>query len=382
MRRSAARRRAARSLAAAIAVAMGLAGELPDACPQEPQVGRRGARPGSRAGLRRDARAADVASGSWSTCRGRRSRPTRRRDPRDGPTAAGGAWRAPRSSPRPRRPSRRASACRSRACRRAAAARRSPSAPAHAGQPVRALERGDADAPGARRRVRHARRGAGAGRRLQQAGSPGGWVVEEAPSGAGRLRLLETDARRSAWSLPARPGTPRRRRRHLPRAARGAAGDDGTLTVVNVAQPRGLPARAWCPTSCRRPSFPQIEALKAQAVAARTYALRNRGQFAAKGYDICATPACQVYRGPVHRAPALRPGGGGDARHRRDVPRRPHQRALHLHLRRPHRGRREHLRGRGRRRTCAASPACPSARPGSSIRTHGDAARVRRRRRA
>src|SRR5256712_12946474 len=44
-------------------------------------------------------------------------------------------------------------------------------------------------------------------------------------------------------------------------------------------------------------AFPEMEALKAQGVAAGTYALRNMGQFAAKGYDICATPACQVYRG-------------------------------------------------------------------------------------
>lgn len=43
--------------------------------------------------------------------------------------------------------------------------------------------------------------------------------------------------------------------------------------------------------------FDAIEALKAQAVAARTYALAHRGQFEAEGYDICATPKCQVYGG-------------------------------------------------------------------------------------
>jgi stage II sporulation protein D len=43
--------------------------------------------------------------------------------------------------------------------------------------------------------------------------------------------------------------------------------------------------------------FPQIEALKAQAVAARTYIIRNLGQFEAQGFDICATDQCQVYRG-------------------------------------------------------------------------------------
>src|SRR4029453_1665243 len=43
--------------------------------------------------------------------------------------------------------------------------------------------------------------------------------------------------------------------------------------------------------------FNQIEALKAQAVAARTYAVRNLGEFTDEGYDICATPRCQVYGG-------------------------------------------------------------------------------------
>lgn len=43
--------------------------------------------------------------------------------------------------------------------------------------------------------------------------------------------------------------------------------------------------------------FDAIEALKAQAVAARTYALAHRGQFDAEGYDLCATPKCQVYGG-------------------------------------------------------------------------------------
>ena len=44
-------------------------------------------------------------------------------------------------------------------------------------------------------------------------------------------------------------------------------------------------------------AWPEIEALKAQAVAARTYALGNRGQYAEEGYDLCDTPRCQVYGG-------------------------------------------------------------------------------------
>lgn len=43
--------------------------------------------------------------------------------------------------------------------------------------------------------------------------------------------------------------------------------------------------------------YDEIEALKAQAVAARTYAYAHRAQFQAEGYDLCATAKCQVYAG-------------------------------------------------------------------------------------
>jgi len=44
------------------------------------------------------------------------------------------------------------------------------------------------------------------------------------------------------------------------------------------------------------PSYP-LEALKAQAVAARSFALKNRGKHKLEGFDICATTHCQVYTG-------------------------------------------------------------------------------------
>jgi peptidoglycan hydrolase-like amidase len=43
--------------------------------------------------------------------------------------------------------------------------------------------------------------------------------------------------------------------------------------------------------------FPELEALKAQAVAARTYAVAHLGDHDDEGWDICATPACQAYHG-------------------------------------------------------------------------------------
>jgi stage II sporulation protein D len=44
------------------------------------------------------------------------------------------------------------------------------------------------------------------------------------------------------------------------------------------------------------PEWP-FEALKAQAILARTYAVKNRGRFAARGYDLDATENSQLYRG-------------------------------------------------------------------------------------
>jgi stage II sporulation protein D len=49
--------------------------------------------------------------------------------------------------------------------------------------------------------------------------------------------------------------------------------------------------------------YPAIEALKAQAVAARTYALKNRGQFMAQGFDLLPTTRSQVYRGLTSENP-------------------------------------------------------------------------------
>ncbi len=43
--------------------------------------------------------------------------------------------------------------------------------------------------------------------------------------------------------------------------------------------------------------FSAFEALKAQAVAARTYALKNLGLYQDLGFDLCDTPQCQVYGG-------------------------------------------------------------------------------------
>jgi stage II sporulation protein D len=134
--------------------------------------------------------------------------------------------------------------------------------------------------------------------RLQQQGLSGGWIAEEPREPTpGRLKLVETgDEFSSASVVPAQPedtlsadGMPYR---GVLEVRPGQAG----LTVVNVINLEDY-LKGVVPNELSPDAFPQIEALKAQAVAARTYVLRNRGGYASRGYDICATPSCQVYRG-------------------------------------------------------------------------------------
>ena len=76
----------------------------------------------------------------------------------------------------------------------------------------------------------------------------------------------------------------------------------GALTVVNELgledYVKGVVANELSPGG-----YPAIEALKAQAIAARTYALKNRGQFMSQGFDILPTTRSQVYRGLTSENP-------------------------------------------------------------------------------
>lgn len=72
----------------------------------------------------------------------------------------------------------------------------------------------------------------------------------------------------------------------------GAAG----VTVINVVNLEEY-LRGVVPAEMGPRSFPDLEALKAQAVAARTYAVAHLGDHAAEGYDLCDSQSCQVYEG-------------------------------------------------------------------------------------
>jgi stage II sporulation protein D len=70
----------------------------------------------------------------------------------------------------------------------------------------------------------------------------------------------------------------------------------GTLNVVNRVDIEEY-LYGVVPAEMGPKRYDELESLKAQAVAARTYAMAHRAQFEAEGYDLCATPKCQVYAG-------------------------------------------------------------------------------------
>ena len=71
---------------------------------------------------------------------------------------------------------------------------------------------------------------------------------------------------------------------------------NGKLLVINELNIEAY-LEGVVPAEMGPSAFPQLAALKAQAVAARTYAVAHVGDHEDEGYDLCATPACQVYGG-------------------------------------------------------------------------------------
>jgi stage II sporulation protein D len=121
---------------------------------------------------------------------------------------------------------------------------------------------------------------------------------------AGRIRLIETgDELERARVQPADAGAqlvvdtmPYRG------VVEVLPAEEARITVVNVV-PLEAYLRGVVPNELAPEAFPQIEAQKAQAVAARSYVLAHLGDYASRGYDVCATAACQVYRGSSSEHP-------------------------------------------------------------------------------
>ncbi|MFL6197224.1 MAG: SpoIID/LytB domain-containing protein [Thermoanaerobaculia bacterium] len=139
-------------------------------------------------------------------------------------------------------------------------------------------------------------------RRLASIGVTGAFVVNEgAAVSAPALRVIIGDSSTvytGRWVSVSPIGNPSVRVRGKRYRGRMLVylNDRGSLNLINE-----LPVedylRGVVPSEMGPELYNQLEALKAQAVAARTYTLRNMGEFAREGYDICATPRCQVYGG-------------------------------------------------------------------------------------
>ncbi len=71
---------------------------------------------------------------------------------------------------------------------------------------------------------------------------------------------------------------------------------DGRLTLVNQLELEDY-VRGVVPKEMGANEYPNVEALKVQAVAARTYVVANRGKRRGEGFDLLDTPLDQVYGG-------------------------------------------------------------------------------------
>ena len=139
---------------------------------------------------------------------------------------------------------------------------------------------------------------------LRQAGFKEAWIVrEDVPEfGAnpfwllndGKLHSLPTES--TLYFIPANPqsfleaGDRSYRGFFILKSSRRG------LTLVNVLNLEDY-LKSVVPGEMSPLEFGSIEALKAQAVAARTYALKNMGQFQSSGYDLLHTPRSQIYLG-------------------------------------------------------------------------------------
>jgi stage II sporulation protein D len=147
--------------------------------------------------------------------------------------------------------------------------------------------------------------------RLRSAGLTGLWIAEE-PAKEIRgvnLRIVDTETYESHATglerLAVTP-SPAGRVRVEGKPYRGVVevriSPYGTVRAVNWIDLEQY-LRGVVPAELGPEVWPQLEALKAQAVAARTYAWKHLGQFEDEGFDLCATPRCQVYGGRAAEHP-------------------------------------------------------------------------------
>lgn len=142
--------------------------------------------------------------------------------------------------------------------------------------------------------------------KLQDLGYDELWVASEARPNAPRkgralYAVTERYDRRAlpldgVWLKPAGELTFLQGKGHYRGKVEVFPNAQGRLTVVNTLDLETY-LRGVVPKEMGAWEFPSLEALKAQAVAARTYAVANRGKRALDGFDMGDTIADQVYGG-------------------------------------------------------------------------------------
>ncbi|HKB06830.1 MAG TPA: SpoIID/LytB domain-containing protein [Candidatus Polarisedimenticolia bacterium] len=141
--------------------------------------------------------------------------------------------------------------------------------------------------------------------RLSEEGFNELWIADEGRAVGGRLRVRLVDDRWHNFLTsydrvliqPARPGALLRVDQNLYRGRiEGRVSKSGNMQLVNELDMEDY-LRGVVPNEMGPGVYPELQALKAQAVAARTYIVANLGLYSDDGFDVCDSPQCQVYKG-------------------------------------------------------------------------------------
>jgi len=147
--------------------------------------------------------------------------------------------------------------------------------------------------------------------RLSEEGFTELWIADEGRAVGGRLRIRLVDDRWRNFLTgydrvliqPARPGSLLRVDQNLYRGLlEGRVGKAGSLQLINELDMEDY-LRGVVPNEMGPGVYPELQALKAQAVAARTYIVANLGLYSDDGFDVCDSPQCQVYKGAATEHP-------------------------------------------------------------------------------
>jgi peptidoglycan hydrolase-like amidase len=141
--------------------------------------------------------------------------------------------------------------------------------------------------------------------RLAEEGFNELWIADEGRAVGGRRRVRLVDDRWRNFLTAydrvliqaARPGALLRVDQNSYRGQIEArVGKSGNMQLINELDMEDY-LRGVVPNEMGPGVYPELQALKAQAVAARTYIVANLGLYGDDGFDVCDSAQCQVYKG-------------------------------------------------------------------------------------